>query len=56
LEKKLDCMAKILFGRIILLGNNHQRIDRFWEELVHDLLLGSFILACWSMFLNSKKE
>ncbi len=44
-EKKLDCMAKVLFARMILLSGNHRRIDRFWEELVHDLLPGSFILA-----------
>ena len=44
-EKKRDCAAKVLFAQTILLGGDVQRIDRFWEELVYNLLPGSFILA-----------
>ena len=44
-EKKRDCAAKVLFARTILLGSDVRQIDRFWEELVYDLLPGSFMLA-----------
>ncbi len=44
-KKKRDCTAKVLFARTILFGDDDQRIDRFWKELVYDLLPGSFILA-----------
>jgi hypothetical protein len=44
-KKKHDCMAKVLFTRTILLGGDVRRINRFWKELMYDLLPGSFILA-----------
>ena len=40
-----DCATEVLFARTILFGDDVQRIDRFWEELVYDLLPGSFKLA-----------
>jgi hypothetical protein len=40
-----ECTAKVLFARTILLGDDNRWIDRFWKELVYDLLPGSFILA-----------
>ena len=45
LEKKLNRMAEILFVRTVLFDGNHCGINRFWVELVKDLLPGSFVLT-----------
>ena len=45
LDKKLDCMAEIFLARTILFGGNHHGINRFWIELIEDLLPGSFVMT-----------
>ena len=45
LDKKLDCMAKILFARTVLFGGNYRGIYRSWVEFMQDLLPGSFVLT-----------
>ena len=33
LDKKLNCMAEILFARTVLFSRNHCSVYRFWVEL-----------------------